>query len=258
VVKRRTIGDILEQWDYEPQNLAVRVVPGDDGRPKLQVRLELGMLQLEMEDRPDGLRPHGHVSLLDYHIARLEDYRRRYGSVDGYQLTATDCAALRREAAQYYQRYISLHQLGRFSEVARDTARNLRALDFLRRHAADEGECWEMEQYRGYLTMMNAVARAETHVGECDYPAAERVLATAMAAIRAFGADHAGQVEVGRELDMLGRRLREVQKARPRSEVEMLQRRLAAAVEREDYETAANLRDRLSQLVGPPPAHWVE
>jgi protein-arginine kinase activator protein McsA len=255
-VVKRTIGEILERWAYDPLGLAVRVVPGADGRAKLQVRLDMGLLQLELDGRPDGQRPHGCASLLDWHIEQLEDYRRRYGTVDGYRLAASECEAIRREAAQYYQRYISLHQIGRFGEVARDTARNLRALDFLRRHAETADESWELEQHRPYITMMNALARAENHVSECDYPAAERVLATAMAGIRAFGAEHLGAVEVTRELDILGQRLRDVQRARPRSEAELLQRRLAAAIDREDYETAANLRDRLSQLAAPPPRGW--
>lgn len=256
----RTIAPILEGWDTEPADGTIRIVPGLDGRAKLQVRLDLGVLQLEMEGRPDGKRPHGFGSLLDYHVQRLEDYRRSYGSVDGFRVSANECEAIRDEATQYYQRYISLHQIGRFAEVARDTARNLRAVDFLSRYAASREDSWPLEQYRPYITMMNALARAAAHLDECDHAAAERVLATAMAAVRHFGGEHVGQVDVSSELDILGQRLRDVQSERPKSEYDLLQRRLSLAVEREDYEQAAGLRDRLRDLSGPEPAglSWSE
>jgi len=249
-----TISPILDRWDVEPIGGAIRIVPGLDGRAKLQVRVDLGVLQLELEGRPDGLRPHGHASLLDYHTERLEDYRRNFGSVDGFRVNAGECQDLRDEASQYYQRYISLHQIGQFAGVARDTARNLRAVDFLSRYAASHDDSWPLEQYRPYITMMNALARASAYLDDCDHAAAERVLATAMAAVRHFGGEHVGQVDVSGELDVLGQRLRDVQSERPKSELDLLQRRLSLAVEREDYEQAAGLRDRLRSLSGPEPA----
>ncbi|MBI5832558.1 MAG: UvrB/UvrC motif-containing protein [Armatimonadetes bacterium] len=255
-----TIAPILDSWELEPGAQSIRVVPGLDGHAKLQVRVDLGLLQLEMDGRPDGACPHGHSSLLDFHTERLEDYRRSYGSVDGFRINSSECKEICDEASLYYHRYISLHQIGRFLDVARDTARNLRAVDFLSRYAAAREDSWPLEQYRPYITMMNALARASTHLSECDHAAAERVLATAMAAVRHFGGEHVGQVDVTGELDILGQRLRDVQSERPKSELDLLQRRLSLAVEREDYEQAAGLRDRLRHLSGPEPAgfNWAD
>ena len=249
-----TIEPILNRWEIDPAGQGIRLVTGLDGRDKLQVRVDLGVLQMEMEGRPDGQRPHDCVSLLDFHTERLEDYRRRFGSVDGFRVNSADCQAICDEASQYYHRYLSLHQIGRFPEVARDTARNLRAVDFLHRYAVSRDDSWPLVQYRPYITMMNALARASTHLGDCDHAAAERVLATAMAAVRHFGGEHVGQVDVSGELDILGQRLRDVQLERPKSEIDLLQRRLHLAVEREDYEQAAGLRDRLRGMSGPEPA----
>jgi hypothetical protein len=249
-VLRRTIDDILREWRPEAEADGIRIVGGDDGRPKVQVRLDLGLLQIELEGRPDGLQPHGFASLLDYHLAAAEAHRQRCGTVEDYRLDPAECDALRREAAQYYQRYLSLHQIQRHREVARDTARNLRVLEFLRQHAAAPEDSWELEQFRPYITMMNALARAEMHVADYDFGAAERILVTSMAAIRSFAAQHVGQVDVARELDVLGQRLRQVKRVRPKSERELVRRQLDAAIQREDYEAAALLRDRLAGLAG--------
>ena len=49
-----------------PASILAREVRARDGRKVLQVRIELGVLQLEVGGRPDGLRPHGFVTYLDY------------------------------------------------------------------------------------------------------------------------------------------------------------------------------------------------
>ncbi|HAZ62251.1 MAG TPA: hypothetical protein DCZ72_01360 [Armatimonadetes bacterium] len=243
-----SIAALLQAWDNQPDQQPLRVVTGLDGRDKLQVRVDLGVLQLEMTGRPDGQRPYGFESILDYHAHRLSDYTARFGSAEGFRLNSLDCEAIRDEAELYYRRYFSLLQLERYREVSVDTARNLRAADFLEAHASSADESWPLSRFRPYIVMMNALARAEMHVDEYDHTAAERVLATAMAAVRHFGARHFGEVTVDQELAALGERLREIQAHRPRSESDRLQRRLAQAIEREDFELAARLRDQLRDL----------
>jgi hypothetical protein len=46
----------LSGWQYDPDRVSVRIVPGDDGRDKIQLRLDLGMLQMEFNGRPDGTK----------------------------------------------------------------------------------------------------------------------------------------------------------------------------------------------------------
>ena len=55
---RRDLDDVIQGWPYDPEpgeHLA-REVRARDGRMVLQVRIELGVLQLEVGGRPDGLR----------------------------------------------------------------------------------------------------------------------------------------------------------------------------------------------------------
>ena len=40
----------------------MRFVAGDDGREKIQMRIDLGLIQMETTGRPDGERPGGSTS----------------------------------------------------------------------------------------------------------------------------------------------------------------------------------------------------
>src|SRR5437763_16278922 len=66
------LNTVLKDWPHEPGMIKVRKVTGLDGREKLQLRIDLGVLQMEMTGRPDGLRPHGCDSLLSYHQNRAK------------------------------------------------------------------------------------------------------------------------------------------------------------------------------------------
>src|SRR6266550_1226716 len=60
----KDLSPMLKGWDFEPGTINVRKIYGLDGQPNVQTRLELGILQMELNGRPDGTRPHGHESLL--------------------------------------------------------------------------------------------------------------------------------------------------------------------------------------------------
>ena len=64
------LNTILKDWPHENGTIKVRKIIGLDGREKLQLRIDLGVLQMEMTGRPDGQRPHGSESLLAYHQLR--------------------------------------------------------------------------------------------------------------------------------------------------------------------------------------------
>src|SRR5438876_6384030 len=76
----KDIVPLLKGWDYEPGTINVRKINGLDGRPKLQMRLDLGLLQMELSGRPDGAKPHGHDSLLDYYEEQLREHKKTNGS----------------------------------------------------------------------------------------------------------------------------------------------------------------------------------
>lgn len=70
------IAKILNEWPFEPGKINVRLIEGKDGEQKIQVRLDLGVLQMELDGRPDGVRPHGFDSLLEYYESQLDQTMR--------------------------------------------------------------------------------------------------------------------------------------------------------------------------------------
>src|SRR5216110_3732210 len=93
------LNTLLKDWPFEPGMLKVRKVTGVDGREKLQMRIDLGVLQMELTGRPDGMRPHGCESLLSYHQLRAA---RAEARGETCELTAEQCAELQQEGIQYY------------------------------------------------------------------------------------------------------------------------------------------------------------
>jgi hypothetical protein len=79
---------LLHGWDYNANEVTVRKIVGIDGREKIQMRLDLGVLQMETEGRPDGMRPHGRESLLEYHQDRRKRFDMHAGTGDEFQLSA--------------------------------------------------------------------------------------------------------------------------------------------------------------------------
>src|SRR5262245_19590291 len=182
----KDITPLLKGWDYEPGTINVRRIRGSDGQPKLQMRVELGLLQMELTGRPDGTKPHGFDSLLDYYESKLKEHTTRHGTELGFHLTGEQCEMLRQEAAMYYQRYLSLFVLEDFTGVVRDTARNLRVLDLCGKYAENEQDRLILEQYRPYITMMNTRANASLHFGEKRYTEALAAIDEGLESIRAF------------------------------------------------------------------------
>lgn len=249
-VSSKDISGVLKGWDYEPGALNVRKVAGSDGSPKLQMRIDLGLLQMELTGRPDGHRPHGCESLLDYFETQLADHKKKAGVEVGFHLTPSQCQSLREEASQYYQRYLSLFVLEDFDGVVRDTQRNLRVLDLCAQFADDEQDRLVLEQYRPYITMMNVRARASIFFKQERYAEALTIIEEGLVEIQEFferfgqdaGFEHSNEVRV------LKRFAREIKRKLPVDPLAKLRRKLKRAIKDERYEEAAKLRDKIAEL----------
>src|SRR5687767_10449365 len=101
----KDLRQITDDWSYEPGQIHVRKIRGMDNRIKIQMRVDLGVLQMEVDGRPDGRRPYNHESYLDYQLERSEAHNRRNGTDLGFVLDTEECREVREEALQYYQRY---------------------------------------------------------------------------------------------------------------------------------------------------------
>lgn len=249
------ISDLLEHWDYKPGQVVARKFKARDGKEKIQLRVDLGVLQMNSEGRPDGKRPFGHESLYDYYHARLFKHLAEHGGdADTFKLKPDDCAKLQLEALQYHHRYICLLQLEDYAAVMRDAERNLAVFNFVGKHAQTEELAWSLRQFQPQLVMILTRARAMQSMTAGDQAGAIQHIEQGSDQIRDFYREHSRPelLEQSGELRSLETWLtdmRSEQRARrPLSARERLELALSDAVQREDYERAAQMRDALKNL----------
>jgi hypothetical protein len=260
------IDPILQDWPYRPNEVTVRTVKCPDGKCKIQLRLDLGLLQMELDGRPDGRRIHDCDSWLEYHERRQREHDAANPDGKPYLLEPEDCAELQREGVQYYHRYISLWHLERYELCARDTLRNLRLFAFVRGHARDDRDKLQFDQWRPYVTMMHARAVATPLVQLEQWDAAAGVLDAGIRGIERFleeynQTERASQVGELRFLqqwknEIIAQRDSAVSavstdmpaEAKVIDPVAECREQLKQAIVDERYEEAARLRDKLEQL----------
>lgn len=249
----KDLGLIFQGWDHNPNEVTVRRITGLDGRSKIQMRLDLGVLQMEMSGRPDGKRPHGYESLLEYYEDRLRHYSALNGDSEGFELDGDACGELKQESMQYYYRYLSLFHLSSYNEVIRDTERNLRVFDFLREHAEHDDDRLTLDQFRPYVLMMNTRAKACLALESQEFDHALGQIDDGVLRIEDFflGLERSDLIENCREISFLRDWSDRIRNDRPLSPAEKLRRELQGAVEVEDYERAAMLRDQIRALSTP-------
>src|SRR4051794_23086520 len=185
------ISHLLEHWDYQPGQVVVRKFTGKDGVEKIQLRVDLGLLQMNAEGRPDGKHPLGHASLFDHFQARLYKHlAENEGNDSGFILKAEDCSRLQLEALQYHHRYMCLLQLEDYAGVVRDTERNVAVFDFVSKHAESEELSWSLQQFKPQLLMIQTRAQASESLRTNDYSTAIRQIDEGLAKIREFYREH--------------------------------------------------------------------
>jgi hypothetical protein len=243
------ISDVLARWPYHSGQPNVRQFVGEDGELRLQIRLDLGILQMFADGRPDGERPHGHESLLEYYEAAMED-SADHPEAERLKLSPEECSALRDEALQYYHRYMALLVLEEFDAVVRDTTRNLRVFDLCRDHAETDEDRAALEQYRPYVLMVRTRALASQAVKDGESKAALFAVDTGIEQIRRVYADlgDAGAFDKSQEVGMLKQMRETLSPKLAKSRREELKDELDAAIAAENYEEAARLRDELKKL----------
>lgn len=250
----------------------VRSIMGEDGLEKIQLRLDLGLLQMEVDGRPDGLQIHGHVSWLEFYLSQQKTYELAHPDGPPFSLDEKACQALLREGVQYYHRYLSFWNLRRFELCARDTKRNLQLFAFVRKFATSEQDKLQFDQWRPYVIMMHTRAVAMPLVEMKLFDAALPAIDAGIAGIEEFlrEYDQESRIDSVRELLFLKRWREELvgsQENSPKRDftdsfapqvkedpLSHLKAALQAAIEEEHYEEAARLRDEIQRLKDTPPS----
>tara|TARA_Y100001934_G_scaffold216490_1_gene256818 strand:- start:2431 stop:3222 length:792 start_codon:yes stop_codon:yes gene_type:complete len=259
------ISHLLDGWDYQPGQLAVRKFTGKDSREKIQMRLDLGILQMNADGRPDGKRPLGHESWYEAHLQKRDAHMKTNdGDEESFSLGHQEVSRLQQEAIQYHHRYICFYQLNEFDKVIRDAERNLNVFAFVHKHAESEELSWSVQQFRPQLIMMLTRAEGSLALESDDKNQAIEVIEGGIDDLREFYTDFDRQdlMESSGEINSLETWLEEIQTdgegdelpkapSNELTEIEKLERALKEAIIKEDYERAAEVRDILAKLKAP-------
>lgn len=241
MARKENIDRLLRDWPYDPDGISVRKKKGDDGRDVLQMRLDLGLLQLEATGRPDGQRPEGAESYYDFLIGKS------VANGDGYVMTEDECEEADREFVQYYHRRVCWLALREFHNAVSDADHTLGLMDFCRDHSPDEQWTLSHEQYRPFVLFHRTQAAALAALGDKGAEAAVEEINKGLDQMRQVFVDYEAEEEF--EEDELVQRLTELRESlRQHFRVgRTLHEQLAEAVANEKYELAAEIRDELNR-----------
>jgi tetratricopeptide (TPR) repeat protein len=191
----------------------------------------------------------GYESYLDYFLHK-RDVAKAAGSEDSFRISPEECELLRDEALIYYYRYDLLYMKKDYERAIRDTARNLQLFDFIARYAEHLEDRESMEMYRPFALRVHIASRALLSAKRGRFDEALRQVRLGLTRLDELAPldDPKWRRERKSAAAFLRRLERRLERSRPLTQRQRLQRELKKAVDREDYESAAKLRDRLASL----------
>jgi hypothetical protein len=242
--ERQDIDFILHQWPFKPGVIAARLVRIPDGREVIQMRVEMGLLQMETAGRPDGEHPGGVDNCLDWLGGLAGDQD------EPFVLAEAQCLEIDREFVQYYHRRICCLALRQFAWALADADYSLRLMDFVAAHSPNPEWTLSHEQYRPFVLFHRIQATAMMAIDQSGPEAAIETINRGLDEMREvfakFGAEEQfEQDELVAQLAVMKESLREEFRVG-----KTLAEQLADAVAAEEYERAARLRDEIAQRRG--------
>jgi len=247
MARSQDIDNILRNWAYKPGTISARRVRAGSGREVLQMRVEMGILQMETRGRPDGQRPQGADTYLDWLI------QRQAADGDEFELSEDDCVEMDREFLQFYHRRICWLALRDFGKAVSDADHTLALMDFASRFSPSEEWTTAHEQYRPFVLFHRTQAASLRALEDLGAERAIEEINLGLEQIRAvfqaqeFEHEYDEDEQVS-QLVQLKQWLHDEYQVGP-----TLQERLAEAVKAEQYELAAELRDQIARGIAPKP-----
>jgi hypothetical protein len=230
---------ILHDWEFDPHSLSVRLVKGDDARDVIQMRVDLGVLQMETQGRPDGLTPDGFATFLDsmLHIEKQDE---------DFVMSDDQCFEADREFVQFYHRRISWLRLQHYHRAVEDADHTLALMDVCRDHSPEEEWTMSHEQYRPFVLFHRTQAAALAALDDSDANEAVSEINQGLQMMRSVFEEHEAEEEFNQD-EMVLQLIKLRDSLKDEYIGPTLQERLAEAVQTEQYELAAKLRDELAR-----------
>ncbi len=234
------LDELLREWKFDPHALSVRLVKGADGRDVIQMRVDLGILQMETQGRPDGEQVEGYATFLD-RILELEKQDPDFVMDDD------QCFEADREFVQFYHRRISWLRLQHYHRAVEDAEHTISLMDLCRDHSPDDEWTMSHEQYRPFVMFHRTQASALAALDEVDAEKAILALDKGLEEIRVVFVEHEAEEEFDDD-EMVVQLMRMRDSLREEYHLgPSLQEQLTEAVKSEQYELAAQLRDELAR-----------
>jgi len=240
MARAKHIDHLLNDWKYRFGDVLARKVRGSDGRQVLQMRIDMGVLQMEQTGRPDGEKPEGFETYYDYLIALS------FHEGADFSLNTERCMEIDREFVQFYHRRICWLALKEYDQAATDADHSLNLMDFSTAHSPDESWSLMHEQYRPFVMFHRVQARALSRLDETDPRKAVAMIDEGLEELREVFVEHEADDEF--EESELIIKLREMRSSLlEHYDVQpSLSEQLAEAIAKEQYELAAKIRDRIA------------
>jgi hypothetical protein len=235
---------VLRDWEYKAGVVQARLVDAAGGRQVIQMRVDLGVLQLETDGRPDGARPHGHDTYYDYLHERSRQAQRTGRS---FVLSEEESQEADREFLQFYHRRVCWLALREYPRAIRDADHTLTFMDLVKRHSPGEEYTQAHEQYRGFVIFHRTQAASALQVEKNNPEQAVDEVRSGLERLKAFFTEFG--IEEQMEEDPMVQHLRKIESTlREQYHIgATLHEQLEQAIADEDYERAAQLRDALNR-----------
>jgi hypothetical protein len=235
---------IFREWPFKPGVISARLVGAGDGREVLQMRIEMGVLQMEMAGRPDGETPGGEATYLDF--------IRRQATAQGeaFALSSSQCMELDREFLQFYQRRICCLALRQFVRAVADADHTIALMDFAAKHSLNPEWTLSYEQYRPFVLFHRAQAAAMVEIERSGPEGAIEVINSGLQKMKSLFVKLEMEDQFDRD-ELVGQLVELKESLRQEYHVgRTLAEQLADAVASEQYEFAAKLRDEITRRRG--------
>lgn len=244
---------ILAGWVGKDDRQSARIINAYGGRPVLQYFESGAVLQMEMDGRPDGVRPQGRTSMLDVLTARLQN--------ESETIHPQDWMELDREFVQYQQRrqaaLVAASQLfleGRREEAiplyaltVRDLKHCIDIIDLTVAHHPSGGLVSARPELKPVLMSQRFIALSQVELAGENIESAVEVLRDGECQINAYLNSNDPRDEASgaclRELNLMESAIRDKYKLKS-----TLREQLDEALAVENYELAASIRDQIAQV----------